>query len=404
MLTFNEAKECIRTRLKPLTETESVAIEQACGRVLAQDITAPLSVPAFRNAAMDGYAFAAETGQAFYQSGLRIVGASLAGKPYTGAVAAGECIRIMTGAPLSEHTDTVVMQENVKRKGDVIQVEQEIKPGEHVRHPGEDIEAGATVLKVGYRLNAAAIGVLASVGITTVTVLRPLRIALFTSGDELKEPGETLKPGEIYNSSRYTLTALLQHPGIDLRYLGNLPDHADEVRRRLQNAAKTHDVIISSGGVSVGDADHIGNILDELGMLCFNKVAIKPGKPLTFGQIEAACFFGLPGNPVSSLITAMIAVLPALKRLGGADWQEPVAFPAALSHPLKKKPGRQEFMRGRYTREENGKLAVQSAGGQESHRLSVVSQSNCLMVIPAESGNLDSGQTVDILPFGVFHE
>ncbi|MEM7404209.1 MAG: gephyrin-like molybdotransferase Glp [Pseudomonadota bacterium] len=389
----------IERALQPVRETESVAIRAALGRVLAAEVTAPFDVPPHRNSARDGYALASAS---LGESGvveLDIVGTSWAGHPYPDAVAAGQCVRIMTGAAMPDGADVVVMQEHVEVDGALIRCNADAPTAGHVRHPGEDLRAGAAVMAPGKLLQPADLGVLASVGLAEVRVYRRLRVAFFSTGDELRGIGQPLGPGDIYDSNRYTLHGMLTRLGVELIDLGVVADTREAVRDAFTNAAAVADVIVSSGGVSVGDADFVTGLLDELGSVNFWKIAMKPGRPLTFGHVHGAMFFGLPGNPVSVMVTFYQFVKPALRRLSGEATWVANRMRVPLTTPIKKQPGRMEFQRGVLKLDANGQTEVASTGAQGSHILNSMSLANCFIVLPLASTGADAGELVEVEPF-----
>ncbi|RME35768.1 MAG: molybdopterin molybdenumtransferase MoeA, partial [Gammaproteobacteria bacterium] len=330
---------------------------------------------------------------------LRRVGTALAGHPFEGSVEPGECVRIMTGAPLPEGADTVVMQEAVETEGEMVRVPAGLRPGENVRMAGEDIRRGQPVLEPGRRLTAADLGLLASVGIAEVNVFRPLRVAFFSTGDELRSIGERLRPGDVYDSNRYTLHGMLARLGAQRLDLGVVPDDPATMRRTFEEAAREADVVITSGGVSVGEADYVKGILEELGEVGFWKIAIKPGRPLAFGRVGEAVFFGLPGNPVSVMVTFYQFVQPALRRMQGEPPAEPLLVRARTVDRLKKRPGRTEFQRGRMERDTQGELTVSSVGNQGSGVLSSMHRANCFIILEPDRGGVEPGELVTVQPF-----
>ncbi|MEB4590168.1 gephyrin-like molybdotransferase Glp [Candidatus Thiothrix sp. Deng01] len=397
VLTQEQAQERILAAISPLQACERVGLRQASGRILAHGLTARIAVPPHRNSAMDGYALR----HADLASGqmLRVIGSSFAGHPFSGTVQAGECVRIMTGAVAPEGADSVVMQENVQRDGDSIRVLSKVKPGEHIRHPGEDLQPGDAMLAAGRKLNAADLGLLASQGFSEVDVIRRPRVAFCSTGDELKGIGETLQTGEIYDSNRYTLYGMLQQLDVDIIDMGVARDTPAAVEHTFRQASQMADIFITSGGVSVGEADFVTATLRQLGQVDFWKIAIKPGKPLAFGTLGNCCFFGLPGNPVSVMATFILFVRPAILRMRGESLPVTPEFPAICETPLKKAPGRKDFQRGVCERDANGQWRVRSTGGQGSHILRSMSQANCFIALPQEWGNVEAGATVPIIPF-----
>lgn len=396
-ISVEQAQIRILENITPLQTTEQVKLWDAQGRILAQKITAPLDVPPHRNSAMDGYALR----HADIAAGLplKVIGTAFAGRPFSGTVQPGECVRIMTGAVVPDGADSVVMQENVQREADFIRISQPLTLGENVRYPGEDMRQGDKILDVGHKLNAADLGLLASLGIGEVTVLRRPRVAFCSTGDELKNIGETLQPGDIYDSNRYILHGLLQKLDVEIIDLGVVRDDPLAVEAAFTQALQQADLFITSGGVSVGEADYVTETLRRLGQVNFWKIAMKPGKPLTFGQLDKTIFFGLPGNPVSAMATFLLFVRPAILRLRGENIPLVPEYPAICDTPLKKVPGRKDYQRGICTRDSNGQWRVRSTGGQGSHQLRSMSQANCFIALPLEWGNVEAGTTVTIIPF-----
>jgi molybdopterin molybdotransferase len=396
-MTIEQAQAHILDAVPVLQEAETVCLWQAQGRILAQSVKAPMDVPPHRNSAMDGYALR-HTDLTEGKS-LHVTGSSFAGRPFTGSVQTGECVRIMTGAVVPEGADTVVMQENVQRDGDSIHVSGTHKSGENVRHPGEDMSQGDVVLGVGHKLNAADLGLLASLGLGEVNVLRRPRVAFCSTGDELRSVGDPLQVGEIYDSNRYTLYGLLQKLDVEIIDLGVVRDTPDAVEHAFQQAMGRADVFITSGGVSVGEADYVTETLRRIGEVNFWKIAMKPGKPLAFGKLGRCFFFGLPGNPVSVMATFLLAARPAILKMRGEKVPLAPEYPAICESNLKKAPGRKDFQRGICQRDASGQWRVSSTGGQGSHILRSMSKANCFIALPPEWGNVEAGTTVTIMPF-----
>jgi len=386
-----EARERILALVAPVAGTEWVPLQQAPGRVLARDLAAPIDVPAFDNSAMDGYALRHADLDA--DSPLQVVGRALAGAPWKGRVGAGQAVRIMTGAVMPEGADTVVMQEQVTESDGRIRIEGEHVPGENVRRAGEDIRRGETVLGAGRRLNVADVGMLASIGIDALPVRRRVRAAFFSTGDELVPPGRPLAPGQIHDSNRHVLRALLQGLGTVPLDLGLVPDEPAAVEAALRRGAEEADAVLTSGGVSVGEADHVTEALRRLGEVGFWRVAIKPGKPLAFGRIGGARFFGLPGNPVSSFVTFCLLARPFILKCQGMDGVE------GGRPRFRKRPGRADYQRGVLTRAADGTLEVAPTGPQGSHVLTSMARADCLVALPRESGDVEPGTWVEVLPF-----
>jgi len=396
-LTLAEAMARIMAELKPITGHQCLALRSALDHVLAEPITANAPVPAHDNAAMDGYAIASGSPKA---ATLSCVGSAFAGHPYAGTLAPGECVRIMTGGVVPAGTEAVVMQEQVEVKDTTIQVMRWPEPGENIRRAGEDLAPGSVILEAGRRLTAADLGLIASIGRAEVAVRRPLRVAFFSTGDELRCLGEPLGPGEIYDSNRYTLYGMLQHLGVDILDGGVVRDDPNALQAALAEAASQADVILTSGGVSVGEADYMGALLRRHGEAHFWSIAMKPGRPLTFGRYDNAWYFGLPGNPVSVMATFTQVVAPALRHLGGEHTEPTPRFQMICRSHLRKKPGREEFQRGRIVMEADGSRQVESVGRQGSGMLRSMSAANCFIVLPADQGDVAPGDWVSVEPFG----
>jgi molybdopterin molybdotransferase len=402
-LTVEQAQALIDRIVEPVAGRERVFLRAALDRVLATDVTAPFDVPPHRNSAMDGYAVRAADLQAGGDARLAVIGESFAGRPFAGKLGAGQAVRIMTGAVVPEGADTVIMQEHVQRDGDTITVPSGQRAGDNVRHPGEDMKRGDLVLEAGRRLNAADIGLLASFGIAEIDVHRRPVVAFFSTGDELKGIGSRLGEGDIYDSNRYTLHALLERLPVDIRDMGVIPDDPAAVRAAFIEASAHADVVITSGGVSVGDADYVKQTLDELGKVDFWKIAMKPGRPLAFGRLGEAVFFGLPGNPVSAMATFTLFARPALIKRAGATPATPLTLRARAQGRLKKRPGRKDYQRGILGQADDGTLTVDTTGLQGSHVLSSMSRADCFIALPRETGDVEAGEWVEVIPFsGLF--
>ena len=400
LLSVDEALARIVALTEPLPGVERVAVRGALGRVLAADVAAAVDVPPYTNSAMDGFALRGDDLETAARNGLRLVGESFAGHPYDGPVGEGECVRIMTGAVMPAGTDTVVMQEATAVDGDTVRVSPGGKPGMNVRSAGEDLRAGGTALAAGTRLKPVDLGLLASVGIAEVPVRRPVRVAFFSTGDELCSIGEPLREGCLYDSNRYTLYGMLTRFGAEVIDLGVVRDTREAIEQAFRDAAAMADVVITSGGVSVGEADFVKETLDRLGGIDFWKIAMKPGKPLAFGRLDGgAWFFGLPGNPVSVMVTFYQFVRPALRRLSGETPKPELWLRAPCLSRLKKGKGRTEFQRGVLTTGPDGQLAVETTGAQGSGILHSMSIADCFIRLPAESGDVEPGTLVDIQPF-----
>ncbi|WP_429193882.1 molybdopterin molybdotransferase MoeA [Aeromonas veronii] len=397
LLPLSDALQGMLEQLACCCDCEQLPLPEALGRVLASDIASPLAVPPFDNSAMDGYAVRL----ADLASGTPLImaGKAFAGQPYQGEWPAGHCVRIMTGAPVPTGTDAVVMQEETQADGDRITFLAQPEPGQNIRRAGSDIGKGACVLPTGTRLTPREMPLLASLGVATVAVRRPLKVAIFSTGDELKPVGTPLAHGDIYDSNRYGVRAMLARLGCDCLDLGIIPDDPAQLRAAFIRADKEADVLITTGGVSVGEADFTKQLLDELGEIGFWKLAIKPGKPFAFGRLPHARFFGLPGNPVSAMVTFDQLVQPALAKLAGQQFERPLQLQAIAAEPLKKSPGRLDFQRGVLSQGPNG-LEVRSTGSQDSAVFSSLSRANCYIVLERERGRVAAGETVTVEPFG----
>ena len=393
------ARALIRRFLTPVTAAERVHVRQALGRVLADDLVSPLDVPGHDNSAMDGWAVRFADLAVDRETKLARLGESFAGKPFDGRVEAGQAVRIFTGAVMPEGADTVVMQERATDVpgGVVVAPGAVTKAGQNRRFAGEDVKRGAVVFRAGQALRPAELGMIASLGIGEVSVYRRLRVAFFSTGDELVSIGQPLRTGQIYDSNRYTLHGMLSRLGCEIVDMGVVPDVPEALERAFALAAANADVVITSGGVSVGEADYVKQLLDRLGEVVFWKIAMKPGRPLAYGRIGHSHFFGLPGNPVSVMVTFYQFVRDALLVLQGRNDVAPLpTFKARLAAPIRKAPGRTEFQRGILVPEPDGILGVRPTGDQGSGILSSMSQANCFIVLPPATGNVPAGEMVEV--------
>lgn len=402
-LSVSQAKVAIQQAVDAIKSEQTIAIQEALMRVLAHDVSSPINVPDYTNSAMDGYAFNSATVSSQDKISLQIVGTVFAGQPLEQKLETGQCARIMTGGKIPMGCDTVIMQEHVTRDNNTITFDsQHCQSGQNVRHIGEDILKNTVILNTGRALTPADIGLLASVGIAEITVYRRVKVALFSTGDELVPVGHALKPGQLHDSNRYTLNALLTQFGADILDLGVIRDQPEKIEAAFTHAANEADILITSGGVSVGDADFVKSTLEKLGKVNFWKIAMKPGRPLAFGHLGQCHFFGLPGNPVSAMVTFYQFVLPALKRMSGQTQCEPLILQATCTTKLTKRAGRLEYQRGILENDNNGTLTVRSTGAQGSHILSSMSYSNCFIILPETCEQIESGTPVDVQPFSGF--
>ncbi len=399
-----EALERIEQRVLPVHACERLPIRECLGRVNNEAVTAPHKVPPLPNSAMDGFALAIDSLEQGGIAELEEIGTAFAGNPFSGSCASGQCVRIMTGALIPDGTDAVIMQEQVEiSETGKIRIDSDHRAGENIRQAGEDVKQGETVIEAGVRLSPADLGVLASLGIGQLQVKRKPVVAFFSTGDELVAVGEALEPGKIYDSNRYSLHGMLSRLSVDIIDLGVVRDDLDSMLEALTRASTQADLIISTGGVSVGEADYIKPALEELGTTEFWKIAIKPGRPLTFGQIDASIFMGLPGNPVAVMVTFSQFVLPAIEALSGAQMRRPSLFRAQALEPMRKKPGRTEFQRGIATLDENNQWQVVKTGKQGSGILTSMSRANCFIVLPDDNAGVETGDEVNIQLFDWSH-
>ncbi len=398
--------------VEPVSAVETVALVQALGRVLAQDVISPISVPPHDNSAMDGYAFDGAQLLAHAPLVLKVVGTALAGKAWHGAVHSGECVKIMTGAVMPTGLDTVVPQEVVTHGSDtagpVIHIATDLlQAGDNRRKLGEDLLQGRPALARGALLNAAALGLVASLGIEKVQVWRRLRVAYFSTGDEILSLGEAPREGAVYDSNRYTVTGLLMRLGCEVIDLGVVRDEPALLEAAFLRAAAGADAIITSGGVSVGEADYTKAMMKKLGDIAFWKIAMRPGRPMAVGRIpkdqsgcgDAAVLFGLPGNPVAVMVTFLAFVRPALLQMMGCAVAPTRWLRARALEPLRKKPGRTEYQRGIVSTAADGSLSVQTTGNQGSGVLSSMVQANGLIVLQHRQGDVAAGEEVDVMMF-----
>ena len=394
---MSDALDKIQQRVLPVHACERLPIRECLDRVNNEAVKSPHNVPPLPNSAMDGFAVAIGSLAQGEVTELEEVGTAFAGNPFNGNCGPGQCVRIMTGALVPEGTDAVIMQEQVEfTETGKIRVDSDHRVGENIRLAGEDVVQGEIVIDAGARLSPADIGVLASLGIGQLQVKRKPVVAFFSTGDELVSIGEKLEPGKIYDSNRYSLHCMLSRMAVDVIDLGVVKDEPAAMREVLENASKRADLIISTGGVSVGEADYIKPALADLGTTEFWKIAIKPGRPLTFGQIDASIFMGLPGNPVAVMVTFSQFVVPAIDALAGAKPRRPALFRARALDAMRKKPGRYEFQRGIATLDDNNQWQVAKTGKQGSGILTSMSRANCFIVLPDENDGVEAGDEVQI--------
>ena len=384
----------------PVSESERVSTLQALDRILAEDVVSPISVPPHDNSAMDGFALRGSEMRAGQPTRLRVVGTALAGTAWSGTVGAGECVRIMTGAIMPAGLDTVAPQELVRVEDQQVELPANLlQPGDNRRLLGEDLMAGQSALAAGTRLTPAACGLLASLGLASVNVWRRPRVAYFSTGDEILSLGEAPREGAVYDSNRYTVYGLLQRLGCEVIDMGVVRDEPAALEAALRDAAQRADAVITSGGVSVGEADHTKATMKKLGDVAFWRIAMRPGRPMAVGRIGSCLLFGLPGNPVAVMVTFAAFVRPALQKLMG--WQAPAQplLRARAEDTLRKKPGRTEYQRGIVRRSDDGELRVRITGNQGSGVLSSMVQANGLIVLAHEQATVLPGDWVDVMMF-----
>ncbi len=397
-LSVAQARDTLLSAISAVAGWETVPIRSALGRVLMRDVIAPFDVPAHDNSAMDGYAVRAEDLSAA-ENRLAVVGTAYAGGAFSGVVGPGQAVRVMTGAVLPRGADSVVVQEVAKMDGDQVILPAVQKPGQNVRRAGEDLAAGKPALAAGKKIGPSELGLMASLGFAEVAVRRRPRIAFFSTGDELASIGRPLAPGEVYDSNRYTLFGALTQLGVDILDMGVVRDDPAAMEQAFAEAAEQADAILTTGGVSVGEADFVKDIMARLGEVRFWKIDIKPGRPMAFGRLGNAWLFGLPGNPVAVMVNFYQIVLDALVKLQGVD-PLPIrpAFQVRAAAPIRKLSGRREFPRG-VLFQEGGEWKVRLSGNQGSGVLRSMAEANCFIVLPEESGSVAAGDLVQVQPF-----
>jgi molybdopterin molybdotransferase len=398
-LHVEKARAAIRACLAPIAVSELVPLRTALGRVLAEDIVPSIDVPGHDNSAMDGYAVRSADLKSDAECVLEEIGTALAGRAYQGSVGAGQCVRVMTGAVLPSGADTIVIQEIVRIDGKRIAIPPGQKPKQNVRYAGEDLKAGVAVLKSGTLVGPAELGVISSLGIARISVRRRLRVVFFSTGDELSSVGTPLAQGQIYDSNRYTLRGMLSRLGVELLDFGIVRDDPAELEHALRSASLSADAIVTSGGVSVGEADFVRRLMGELGEVLFWKIAMRPGRPMAFGRIGNAFLFGLPGNPVAVMVTFYQFVREALLVLAGRSGDlAPASFRVPSAAAMRKIAGRTEYQRGILFRE-NGEWRVRTTGQQGSGVLRSMAEANCFIVLEHERGAIAAGDPVSVQPF-----
>ncbi|EML0299549.1 bifunctional molybdopterin-guanine dinucleotide biosynthesis adaptor protein MobB/molybdopterin molybdotransferase MoeA [Vibrio parahaemolyticus] len=395
-LSVVQGQEKILSLVNTVSEIEACKIENAYGRVLAEDIISPVNVPQYTNSAMDGYAIRSDDVD---RSSYQIVAEVMAGHAYDQPLEVGQAVKIMTGAPTPRNGDTVVMREQASQEGDKVTFNgSNIKAGQNVRQAGEDLAIGSDVFTAGTRLASPEMGMIASLGFGEANVFRKLKVAVFSTGDEVQAPGTEQKANSIYDSNRFTIMGMLEKLGCEILDFGILEDNEQLMIEALENASAQADVVMTSGGVSVGDADYIKLALDKLGQIDFWRINMRPGRPLAFGQINNKPFFGLPGNPVAVMVSFINFVEPALRKMQGEQGWKPLKVNAIATENLRSRQGRTEFSRGIYELDDTGRLTVRTTGKQGSGILRSMSEANCLIEISPAIDTVKAGESVTIIP------
>jgi molybdopterin molybdotransferase len=397
LLTVEEAAALVAERVAPVAEVEKVPLGEADNRVLAADVFAPVDLPPFDNSAVDGYAVRFADLAREGETVLPVAGRVAAGASADGAPA-GAALRIFTGAPMPAGLDTVFMQEDVRTEGDRVVLPSGLKPGANRRRAGEDLARGARALAAGERLTPQALALLAALGIAEVEARRPLRVAVFSTGDELRPPGAALGPAQIHDSNRHMLIALLRRLGATVSDLGILADRREAVAAALARAASGHDLLVTSGGVSTGEEDHVKAAVESAGALAFWRLAIKPGRPVAMGVVRGVPFVGLPGNPVAVFVTFAHVARPLIARLSGETWRRPIAYPVRAGFAYKKKEGRREYVRVRLVAEE-GALVAHKHPREGAGVITSLTETDGLVELPETATRLAPGQSVAFLPY-----
>ncbi|HLT02751.1 MAG TPA: gephyrin-like molybdotransferase Glp [Geminicoccaceae bacterium] len=399
-LTAAQALDLLKSRIRPVVGRESVPLAAAHGRILAEEVVSPRDVPGFDNAAVDGFAFAHADLAAKGPTRLVLMpGRAAAGHPFTGRLAPGAALRVLTGAPMPAGADTALMQEDVELDGATVVIPPGVKRGANRRLAGEDVKKGQVALRPGIRLRPQDVGVAATFGRAALEVFRPLRVGVFSTGDELREPGAPLGSGETYDANRPILFGLLEGLGCRVVDYGILPDRADAVAEAMERAAAECDALVTSGGASRGEEDHVVRTVERLGRLHFWQIAVKPGRPLAFGHLGRAVFVGLPGNPVAAVICFLRFARPMLIALGGGRWPEPRAFPLPADFVMQKKPERREYLRARLVAGPDGRTWARRIEREGSGILTSLTEADGLVEVAEDTTRIERGDLVEFVPF-----
>ncbi len=401
LLPVDDLERIIHERVQPLPEIETVSLAQGAGRVLAHDVVSPIDLPPFDNSAVDGYAVRHADLPSGHEARLRIAGRVTAGAPADVAPAPGEAIRIFTGAPTPKSADTIFMQEDCRTEGDIVIVPPGLKAGANRRLAGEDVRKGEVALPAGRVLGVQDISLAAALGLTRIDVRRRVRVALFSTGDEIVEPGAVRADPALFDANRYLLAGLLRQSGADVTDLGILPDRQDAIAQAISEAARDHDLVLTSGGVSTGEADYVRKAVETMGTLVFWRVAIKPGRPVAMGIVDGSAFVGLPGNPVAAFVTFVRVVRPLLLRLAGAENRPLVALPVRAAFSYRKKPGRREYVRVSLKRNSDGQIEAIKHPQEGAGVISSLTQTDGLIELSEDTTTVEPGSTVGFLPYQV---
>ena len=397
-ISVEKALSMIVSTIKNSQKYEKMNLKNSLGRIAAENIVSKINIPTFKNSAMDGYAINTKNLLLKNNFCLKEVGVSYAGKPYLKKLNKDETVKVMTGAVIPKNANAVIMKEMTRTLNELIKFPERIKAGQNVRYVGEDIKKLSTVIPKGKQINFIDLGIMSSIGIQNIKVIKKPVVAFFSTGDELTQVGKKLKEGQIYDSNRYLLHGLLSELPVEVKDMGVVKDNKKKLKEKFLKAAMDSDFIITTGGVSVGEADYVKDILDEIGRINFWKIAIKPGRPLAFGNIKNSYFFGLPGNPVSTVITFQLFVLPAIEKMLNKNIKNPLFINAITKSTINKKKGRMEYQRAKLVKLKN-KYFVETTGMQGSNILTSLAMANCYIRLPANTSKIKKGDHVEVLPF-----
>ena len=399
LMPLDQALALLDGKIGPVTGVTTVPLRQCLNRVLAEDVIAPRNVPPHDNSAVDGYAVHFDDLDPDSETHLPVTARVAAGHPLERAAGRGECIRIFTGAPMPDGPDTIFMEEDCREEGEHVILPPGIKRGANAREAGEDVREGSVIIAAGKLIRPQELGLAASVGCSDLPVYEPLRAAVFSTGDEVRDPGQVAPPGCIYDANRYAVMGLLERLGCAVTDLGILPDDLEAIALALDGAAAGHDLLITSGGVSLGEEDHVKNAVEDLGSLHFWRLAIKPGRPIALGEVKGTAFIGLPGNPVAAMVTFMRVARPMVLRLAGRADRAPATFKVKAGFAMKKKTGRREWVRARLRQDSTGQTIAVNFPASGAGILTSMVDSDGLLELPEEQGDVREGSEFDFLPF-----